>query len=186
MYRIQEPLRMDVEFAEELERVAVVTADMSHEQIDRSVREVLKLMREHLAMDVAFVSRFRDGRRFLRLIDSDDPFWQDAEGMSDPLEQSFCQRVVDGRLPELIADVRTLPNFADLPATVAPIGAHLSVPIVLPDGTVYGTMCCFSNASSEALTQRDLKRLKMAADMTARLIAKSSRRDDWDDEPSAG
>jgi GAF domain-containing protein len=176
---------MDIAFEDELEHVAVVTADMSHAQVDHSVREVLKLMREHLAMDVAFVSHFTDGRRFFRQIDAEDLEWLNAEGTSDALERSFCQRVVDGRLPQLIRDVRKLPNFADLPKTPVPIGAHLSVPIVLPDGTVYGTLCCFSHAPNEDLTQRDLKRLRMAADMTARLISKSSRRDDWDDEPAS-
>lgn len=168
---------MDTDFEEKLARVAIVTPDMSHGQVDRSVREVLQLMREHLAMDVAFVSCFTDGQRVLRQLVTTDPYWVDKEGCSDPLERSFCQRVVDGRLPQLVNDVRTLPDFAELPPTAVPIGAHLSVPIVLPDGVVYGTACCFSSAPNEALTLRDLKRLQMAADMMARLIAKS-RRDD--------
>lgn len=169
---------MDAAFDEKLQQIAVVTADMDHEQVDRSVREVLKLMREHLAMDVAFASRFLGGRRILWRVEAIDPFWQDAEGSSDALERSFCQRVVDGRLPRLVTDVRRLPSFAELPPTSAPIGAHLSVPIVLPDGLVYGTACCFSSAPNEALTHRDLKRLQMAADMIARLIAKGRRSGD--------
>jgi len=168
---------MDTELEERLKRVAVVTADMSHGQVDRSVRDVLQLMREHLAMDVAFVSRFDEGRRIFCQIEANDEFWRDREGSSDPLERTFCQRVVDGRLPQLVTDVRQLPDFTELPKTPVPIGAHLSVPIVLPDGVVYGTACCFSAAPNEALTLRDLKRLQMAADMMARLIAKS-RRDD--------
>lgn len=169
---------MDTDFEEELERVAVVTVDMSHEQVDRSVREVLKLMREHLAMDVAFVSHFTEGRRVYRQVDAADNRWRGAEGSSDALERSFCQRVVDGRLPQLVTDVQKLPNLAELPRPPVPIGAHLSVPIVLPDGDVYGTLCCFSTAPNEALTHRDLKRLRMAADLTARLIAKSRRSGD--------
>jgi hypothetical protein len=51
---------MDTDFEEELERVAVVTVDMNHEQVDRSVREVLKLMREHLAMNATLVSHFME------------------------------------------------------------------------------------------------------------------------------
>ena len=168
---------MDTTFERELQQVAVVTADMDHARVDRSVREVLKLMREHLAMEVAFASHFRDGRRFLWRVEADDPYWQNAEGSSDALERSFCQRVVDGRLPQLVTDVRKLPNVRELPETAVPIGAHLSVPIVLPDGAIYGTACCFSSAPNDALSQRDLKRLQMAADMMARLIAKSRRND---------
>lgn len=171
---------MPTALEEELRRVAVVTADMSDEQVDRSVRQVLTLMREHLAMDVAFVSHFEAGRRVFRQVDAIDGRWRLSEGASDALERSFCQRVIDGRLPQLVTDVSKLPNLAELPHTHAPIGAHLSVPIVLPDGRIYGTLCCFSLAPNEALTQRDLKRLKMAADMTARLVAKSSRTDNGD------
>ena len=103
-------------------------ADMGHEQVDRSVREVLKLMREHLAMDVAFASRFLGGRRILWRVEAIDPFWQDAEGSSDALERSFCQRVVDGRLPRLVTDVRRLPSFAapSMSASlVSPLGSRL-------------------------------------------------------------
>ena len=175
---------MPIALEEQLRRIAVVTADMSDEQVDRSVREVLKLMREHRTMDVAFVSHFDAGRRVFRQVDAIDDRWLLSEGGSDALERSFCQRVIDGRLPQLVTDVSKLPNLADLPRTAAPIGAHLSVPIVLPDGRIYGTLCCFSLAPNEALTQRDLKRLKMAADMTARLIAKSRRMGD-DDQPYA-
>ncbi|MGJ7489475.1 GAF domain-containing protein [Variovorax sp. ZT4R33] len=179
---------MPIALEEALRRVAVVTADMSHEQVDRSVREVLKLMREHLKMDVAFVSHFEQGRRVYQQVDAADSRWLPWEGKWDALERSFCQRVIDGRLPQLITDVTKLPNYAELPHTPAPIGAHLSVPIVLPDGRIYGTLCCFSLAPNEALTQRDLKRLQMATDMTARLVAKNSRRDDDNedgDQPQA-
>lgn len=163
---------------EQLAQMAVVTANAGHEQIHRSVQEVLQLMRLHLAMDVAFVSQFEGGRRVFRQIDASAGSWVIKAQQSDPVEQSFCQRVLDGRLPQLVLDVRTLSNFAELPSTPFPIGAHMSVPIVLPDGMVYGTLCCFSFAPNYALNQRDLKRLQMAADMTARLIAKSIRDED--------
>ena len=84
---------------------------------------------------------------------------------------SFCQRVVDGRLPELVHDVSKLPDVAELPPAPFPVGAHLSTPLVLGDGTIYGTLCCFSFAPNETLTaERDLKRLHMAARLAARLV----------------
>lgn len=48
-------------FEDQLATVAIVTADMSHAQIHRAVKEVLQLMRIHLSMDVAFVSKFEGG-----------------------------------------------------------------------------------------------------------------------------
>lgn len=163
------------DFDRRLSYLVVATADDSDLQIDRSVGEVLRLVRDHLQMDVAFVSHFEAGRRVFRQVVQDEAHPLLAVGASDPLEASFCQRVIDGRLPELVTNVARLPTFAELPATDFPIGAHLSTPIVLRDGSIYGTLCCFSFAANEALTERDLGRLRMAAQMTARLIDKASK-----------
>jgi GAF domain-containing protein len=88
-------------------------------------------------------------------------------GDSGPLETSFCQRVVDGRLAELVQDASKVPG---LPETPFPVGAHLSTPIRLPDGSVYGTLCCFSTAPDPGLQQRDLTQLRHCAALVARRI----------------
>ena len=164
------------EFDRRLSSLVTATADASDVGIDRAVRDVLRLVREHLQMDVAFVSHFHDGQRVFRDVDQRVVPPLIVIGASDPLEESFCQRIVDGRLPELVHDVAKIPASARLPAVGFRIGAHLSTPIVLRDGMVYGTLCCFSLAPNDALTQRDLKRLRMAAEMVARLIDKSNER----------
>lgn len=158
------------EFDRRLSSLAVATAEQSDQRIDRAVKEVLCLVRDHMEMDVVFVSHFEAGRRVFRAVEqpSDAPLL--VVGGSDPLAESFCQRVIDGRLPELVNDVARFDGAADLPLVDFPIGAHLSTPIVLHDGSIYGTLCCFSFAPNEALTQRDLNRLRMAARMAARLI----------------
>jgi GAF domain-containing protein len=51
-----------------------------------------------------------------------------------------------------------------------PIGAHLSVPIRLADGSVYGTFCCFSRAPDPSLTERDLALLRVFAEMAAQHV----------------
>ena len=54
----------------------------------------------------------------------------------------------------------------DIPETrTLPIGAHISVPILLRDGRVYGTFCCFSLASNLSLGQRDLHMMRAFADL---------------------
>lgn len=52
-----------------------------------------------------------------------------AAGQSDPLEASWCQRVVDGRLPGYIANTAALPEAAALTQDLPfPIGTHISAP----------------------------------------------------------
>lgn len=136
-----------------------------------SVVELLSAIRQHLQMDVAFVSEFSQGRRVFRHVDPVAPGNPVQVGNGDPLEESYCQRIVDGRLPELMTDARDNPVAAALPVTHAlPVGAHLSVPIRLADGDIYGTFCCFSFTPDRTLDQRDLNMMRVFADVTARLI----------------
>ncbi|MEJ8823653.1 GAF domain-containing protein [Variovorax humicola] len=179
------PDALDVRISELL----VATADGCDELIDQSVGEVLRLLREHLQMDVVFVSEFVGGRRVFRRVEAKPASRVIEVGESSPLEESFCQYVVEGRLPRLMNDVATHPSFADLPPTPFPIGAHLSTPIVLDDGRVYGTLCCFSFAPNESLTQRDLRKLELSAQLAAKKLneqrAKTTEKvtADWQLEP---
>lgn len=143
--------------------------------------KMLRAIRSHLGMDVAFISHFTGGRRIFRFVVSDLDNQPVKEGAGDPLEESYCQRVVDRRLPELIPDASLVPEALDLPVTKAlPVGAHLSVPVRLADGTVYGTFCCFSFKPDHSLNERDLSVMRVFADLTSDYIEKdlveSSRR----------
>lgn len=105
-----------------------------------SVPDILHAVREHLKMEVAFVSEFVRGQRIFRYVDSSWPKNPVRVGAGDPLEDSYCARVIDGRMPELMNDAQTNACAAELPATFAiPVGAHVSVPIRMPDGSIYGT-----------------------------------------------
>lgn len=157
-------------FEVRISELLVATSDDSDALVNPSVSEVLRLVKEHMKMDVVFVSEFIDGRRVFRRVDTRPGAAVIAEGGSSSLEEGFCQRVVDGRLPRLVHDVASLPGKAELPPTDFPIGAHMSTPIVLTDGRVYGTFCCFSFSANEALTERDLKKLEMCAQLAARKI----------------
>lgn len=133
--------------------------------------ELLHAVRTHLDMEVAFVSEFRKGQRVFRHVDSEETECPVRPGEGDPLEETYCQRVVDGRLPELIRDASALPEARALPVTAAlPVGAHLSVPITLRDGTRYGTFCCFSTKPDLSLNERDLAMMRVFAHLAARRI----------------
>ncbi|MCD2513396.1 GAF domain-containing protein [Comamonas endophytica] len=136
-----DPNDIDVKISELL----VATSDEADPELPSAVPEVLRLIRSKLNMDVAFVSEFTDGRRTFKAVDSAPGFTPHLEaGMSDPLEESWCQRVVEGRLPEEIRDAAPYVASGQAPNPGFPIGTHLSTPVRLADGTVYGTLCCFS------------------------------------------
>jgi EAL domain-containing protein (putative c-di-GMP-specific phosphodiesterase class I) len=143
----------------------------SSSPIDDAVHRVLQAVRSHLGMDVAFISEFQDGQRVFRYIDAAGREAPIQVGDAHPLDEGYCQPVVDGRLPELIPDTAAVPAAMALPVTTAlPVGAHLSVPIRLRDGRIYGTFCCFSFAPDHSLNERDLHMMRALADLTGQRI----------------
>lgn len=151
---------------------SLLAADFSAtagESLDR----VLQVIRSHLGMDVAFVSEFTGDRRVFRHVDSAGraPI---QVGDSLPLKEGYCQRVVDGRLPELIPNTSDLPTAMALPVTsTLPIGAHLSVPIRLWDGSLYGTLCAFSYSPNASLNERDLNIMRAFAELASYQIQRN-------------
>lgn len=148
----------------------LATADKSDDLVDENVRQVLHDLREHLGMEVIFVSEIRDGNRMFKHVDTAPGKELIATGGGSSLEESFCQCVLDGTLPRLVHDAATHPAFGQLPATPFRVGAHLSTPIVLSNGKVYGTLCCFSQGADNSLTERDLQKLECVAKLTAKRI----------------
>ncbi len=156
-----DPEDLQVQIAELL----VATADHADDAIDPPVQQVLRLLREKLAMDVVFVSEFTHGQRVIRRLEQGPQLLH--VGASDALEASWCHHIVDGRLPRYIADGEKLKAEGRAPATPIRIGTHLSVPIVLRNGEVYGTLCCFSQYVNGKVNADDLKTLAHTAQLTA-------------------
>jgi EAL domain-containing protein (putative c-di-GMP-specific phosphodiesterase class I) len=92
-------------------------------------------------------------------------------GASDPLEDTYCQRVIDGRLPGLIRDAAELPAAVELGFTrLVPVGSQLCVPIRLYDGSVYGTLSCIGAIADSSLGERDVSLMRVFAEMAAEHI----------------
>ena len=148
----------------------VATGAPGDERIDFAMNRLLYLMREELNMDVAFVAEFVDDRRVLRHVDAGPGGEGVVAGLSQPREATLCQRVIDGRLPSLIADLPALRKTMLLPTFPIPIGAHLSVPVQRHDGRIYGTLCCFSFDPDPSVGERHRRRLEMSARLAGRLL----------------
>jgi EAL domain-containing protein (putative c-di-GMP-specific phosphodiesterase class I) len=143
--------------------------------VDSGIDKMLHAVREHLGMDVAFLAEFRARDRIFRHVDAKTTAPIQA-GDTLTLDKGYCQRVVDGRLPQLIRDAGAHPEAAALPETSAiPIGSHLSVPIRLGDGRIYGTLCCFSFIPDVSLTERDLQIMRVLAELLADQIDQETR-----------
>jgi EAL domain-containing protein (putative c-di-GMP-specific phosphodiesterase class I) len=135
------------------------------------LRDALRAMRSHFGMEVAFLSEFHDDHRVLRYVDATEPLRAQLQGRSDALADTYCQRIVDGRLPAVLPDAAHDPEAARLAATrLLPVGAHLGVPIRFRSGELYGTLCCFGTRPDPTLRPRDVQTMQLFADLLAPLI----------------
>lgn len=169
MFLDYHPDDLDVTISELL----VATSDSADPELPAAVPEVLKLLRKRLGMDVAFVSQIADDRRTFMAVDSAPGFAPLQAGMSDPVEESWCQRVVEGRLPEVMADAAPYIASGAAPDPGFAIGTHLSTPVRLSDGAVYGTLCCFSRGVQAGA---DIERLRYTANLIAAKLSPPAAR----------
>lgn len=149
---------------------APITNLLAHGVGHSGVAQVLRTVRKHLGMDVAFIAHFRETDRIFEHVDAEGaaPI---QPGQTIPLEDGYCLKIVRGELPELIPDTAAVPAAMAIPATQAiPIGAHLSVPIELSSGAIYGTLCCFSRVANLTLGDRDLRMMRALGEVLAARI----------------
>lgn len=131
------------------------------------IDRLLGALRRHLRMDVAFIAHFGAGERVMEHVDSvpDGPIHR---GQRISLQEGYCLKVVRGELPQCIPDTSCNPAAMAIGATHAiPIGSHLSVPVTLEDGTLYGTLCCFSFLPDPTLGSRDMQLMHAFAEVLA-------------------
>lgn len=138
-----------------------------------TIKQALESVRTHLGMQVAYVSEFVGDDSVFREVDAPGLEALIAPGDSRPLDDVYCRHILAGRLPELIPDTADFPLALSLPITGAvPIGAHMSVPLRLADGRVYGMFCCLSAQPNRSLTDRDLQVMRVFADLAAHQISR--------------
>lgn len=159
---------------DDLENHLVATSDYGDDALDQHVQQLLATIRDRTDMDVVFVAKIAGGMRTFKAVESRPGIDLIHPGMADPVEQSWCHMIVSGRLPQLIQDAKPLIESGQVPYTPLSIGTHLSVPVMLPDGTAYGTLCCFAMSVKQGDLERDVEQLRIAAGLIGRRVAPSN------------
>lgn len=144
-------------------------------EIDDEAREViagaLDLARERLGMEIAWITEFTDDREVLRVVAGEQEDWDIAEGDSVAAVDSYCVRMLDGRMPRAIPDASKEPAVADLPITTElDIGAYVGVPLVF-DGGLRGAFCCLRHSPARDLDDRDVEVVEFLAQLVADELA---------------
>jgi len=145
-------------------------------EVDQQIADLLRTARSSLGLSVAFLSRLDGVTQHLEVVDSIDPDLI-SDGAIQPQETSFCQTILDGRLPAVIPDVERFPVAMNLPAVrESGIRSYVSAPVVLSDGSLYGTFCAAGFEADEDLSERDRALMDLLAQAAALLIEPDARK----------
>lgn len=133
------------------------------------IGELLRKARESLGLSLAFLSRLDEDTQYLEVVETSIPFIKD--GAKQERSTSFCQLILEKRLPSVIADVRDYPEALALPSARVPrIRKYVSVPVVLSDGSLYGTFCGAGLRADRELQERDRALMEVLASAAALII----------------
>ncbi|WP_116452195.1 EAL domain-containing protein [Blastococcus litoris] len=139
-------------------------------EAEQQVADLLRTARTSLQMSVAFLSRLDGTTQHLEVVDSRIPLIF-RDGITQPQETTFCQAILDGRLPAVIPDVRDFPAAMALPTAKIPrIRSYVSAPVRLSDGELYGTFCAFGLTTDKELAERDKALMEVLASAAAVII----------------
>lgn len=133
------------------------------------VAELLRTAKESLGLSLTFLSRLDGQTQHLEVVESSIPLFRD--GQTQPQPTSFCQAILEGRLPRVIPNVAKLPEAKALPAARFPrIRSFVSVPVTLSDGSLYGTFCAAGFTADNELARRDEALMRVLASAAATII----------------
>src|SRR5689334_4361003 len=122
----------------------------------------LSIACRELKADAALLSEIRDGREYVK--------WAvggDYASRSYPLEETICQRVLDGRIGALVSDIAAEPALEGLDT---PFGAYIGVPFTGEDAKLY-VLCCLSHEARRDLSVSDVRFLQGIAESLRPLLS---------------
>jgi GAF domain-containing protein len=119
------------------------------------ITAALELARAETEMDVAVLGEVCDGREVVRFVAGEGSFGL-APGASMPIEDTYCHRLLTGRLSNVVPDAHADDQLRDLQITrVARIGAYLGVPLTTLDARLY-VLCCLAHEQRPQLGEREV------------------------------
>lgn len=130
----------------------------------RRLDALLQLTRDLLDSDLALLTEISHGHETARWSAGEWPGLETLVGISVPLEETVCKRMLAGRIGNYIQDAQSDERVNDLVMTRRlGVGAYLGVPIRLEDMRLY-VLCCLHRESRPSLGEREVRLLSGLAE----------------------
>jgi GAF domain-containing protein len=130
------------------------------------VEQALAAAQQHLGMDASYITTIDASHQTIHAIVGDADTAARYTGTVLPLEQTYCMRMLNGQIPNVVPDTRAEPAIRDLDAT-REFHAYVGVPVRLSDGRVHGTLCCVSREPRTGLGSEELRFMRTLAGIVA-------------------
>src|SRR5947209_10839325 len=116
----------------------------------------LKVALKDTGMDVAVLGDVCDGREVARYLAGDGGSFGLTPGASMPIEDTYCHRLLTGRVSNVVPDAQANEQVRDLEITrAARIRAYIGVPLTGLDARLY-VLCCLAHEQRPRLGERDV------------------------------
>ena len=111
------------------------------------IERALESIRLILGMDVAYIAHVRRNWFDYQVVTGDGAAFGINAQTGGLFEGTYCNLMLQRKLPNVINDAAHHDAVVELrPRPAAGIGAYVGVPLILPDGRVYGTFCLLSHS----------------------------------------
>lgn len=135
-----------------------------------AIEQALTAARDHLGMDASYITTIDSQQQAIHAIVSEDrDIVTRYQGTVFPVEQTFCLRMLDGEIPNMVPDTRAEPAISGL-AAAEEFHAYVGVPVRLSDGRIHGTLCCVSRATRPGMQPEELRFMQVLSDIVATRI----------------
>lgn len=137
------------------------------------IQLIVAAAKDHLEADLSFLSEFEGEWKMIRRAAAGERVDAVDAGTSFPLKDTYCYRMAKGELPHLLHDARNDDRVKDLDITrQLNIGAYISVPVVIPGGRTFGSLCCISHEADYSVSSRDVRFMRVLADLVGAYIGR--------------
>ena len=124
----------------------------------------LRLAVTETQMDVAVLGEICEGHEVVRYLAGDGGSFGLRPGASMPIEDTYCHRLLTGRLSNVVPDAHANEQVSDLAITrAACVGAYIGVPLTGLDARLY-VLCCLAHERRPHLSEGHVLLLRELGD----------------------